>query len=67
MAVDEIISFHDYKISLVPPPPLPTGNHQLYCIWLYNSFSLSYRDVEKMMLYRGICVTYEAIRYWCRK
>jgi putative transposase len=20
-----------------------------------------------MMLYRGICVTYEAIRYWCRK
>ncbi len=38
-----------------------------YCIWLYNSFSLSYRDVEKMMLYRGIYVTYEAIRYWCRK
>jgi len=29
-----------------------------YCIWLYNCFSLSYR---------GICVTYEAIRYWCRK
>lgn len=38
-----------------------------YCIWLSNSFSLSYRDVEKMMLYRGIYVTYEAIRYWCRK
>ncbi len=38
-----------------------------YCIWLYNSFSLSYRDIEKIMLYRGICVTYEAIRYWCRK
>jgi len=38
-----------------------------YCIWLYNTFSLSYRDIEKMMLYRGICVTYEAIRYWCRK
>jgi len=38
-----------------------------YCIWLYNSFLLSYRDIEKMMLYRGIFVTYEAIRYWCRK
>jgi putative transposase len=38
-----------------------------YCVWLYNCFSLSYRDIEKMMLYRGICVTYEAIRYWCRK
>lgn len=38
-----------------------------YCIWLYNTFSLSYRDIEKMMLYRGVCVTYEAIRYWCRK
>jgi hypothetical protein len=38
-----------------------------YCIWLYNSFSLSYRDIEKMMLYRGIFVSYEAIRYWCRK
>jgi putative transposase len=38
-----------------------------YCIWLYNTFSLSYQDIEKMMLYSGTCVTYEAIRYWCRK
>jgi len=38
-----------------------------YCVWLYNSSSLSYRDIEKMMLYRGITVTYEAIRYWCGK
>lgn len=38
-----------------------------YCVWLYNSFSLSYRDIEKMMLYRGVGVTYEAIRYWCHK
>jgi len=34
-----------------------------YGVWLYNSFSLSYRDIEKMLLYRGIFVTYEAIRY----
>jgi putative transposase len=38
-----------------------------YCVWLYNTFPLSYRDIQKMMLYRGIEVTYEAIRYWCRK
>ncbi|MEL6494551.1 MAG: IS6 family transposase [Cyanobacteria bacterium J06623_7] len=35
-----------------------------HCVWLYNSFSLSLRDVEKMMLYRGIEVTYESIRAW---
>jgi putative transposase len=38
-----------------------------YCVWLYYTFSLSYRDIEKMMLYRGIEVTYESIREWCQK
>jgi putative transposase len=38
-----------------------------YCVWLYNAFPVSYRDVEKMMLYRGIFVTYESIREWCKK
>lgn len=38
-----------------------------YCIWLYYTFPLSYRDIEKMMLYRGIEVTYESIREWCQK
>jgi putative transposase len=38
-----------------------------YCVWLYYTFPLSYRDIEKMMLYRGIEVTYESIREWCRK
>jgi putative transposase len=33
-----------------------------HCVWLYNCFALSYRDIEKMMLDRGIEVTYEAIR-----
>jgi putative transposase len=35
-----------------------------HCVWLYNCFSLSFRDIEKMMLYRGIEVTYETIRDW---
>jgi len=38
-----------------------------YCVWLYYTFPLSYRDIEKMMLYRGIEVTYETIREWCEK
>jgi putative transposase len=38
-----------------------------HCVWLYNCFSLSFRDIEKMMLYRGIEVTYETIRDWNSK
>src|SRR5918997_1341895 len=38
-----------------------------YCVWLYYTLPLSYRDIEKMMLYRGIEVTYETIREWCQK
>jgi putative transposase len=38
-----------------------------HCIWLYFRFCLSYRDVEEMMAERGVRLTYEAVRYWCRK
>src|SRR5215216_6899802 len=37
-----------------------------HAIWLYFRFSLSYRDVEELMAARGIIVTYETIRQWCR-
>ena len=58
-------------------PPAPTT--QLYkrhrfpaeiishCVWLYFRFSLSYRDVEEMMLERGVLVSHKAVCYWCRK
>jgi putative transposase len=36
-------------------------------VWLYHRFTLSYRDVQEMMLARGVVVTYEAIRQWCLK
>jgi hypothetical protein len=36
-------------------------------VWLYLRFCLSYRDVEELLFARGIIVTYEAIRQWCRK
>ena len=37
------------------------------CVWLYFRFCLSYRDVEELMAERGISLTYEAVRSWCRK
>jgi len=36
-------------------------------VWLYFRCCLSYRDVEELLFARGIIVTYEAIRKWCRK
>ena len=38
-----------------------------HAVWLYFRFSLSYRDVEELMATRGIVVTYETTRQWCRK
>ena len=35
-------------------------------MWLYHRFSLSFRDVEDLLAERGITVTYETIRQWCR-
>ena len=36
-------------------------------VWLYYRFTLSYRDVEEILFARGITVSHEAIRQWCRK
>ncbi|WP_084147814.1 IS6 family transposase [Deinococcus frigens] len=38
-----------------------------YAVWLYHRFTLSYRDVEELLLERGVCVTRESIRTWCIK
>jgi putative transposase len=38
-----------------------------HCVWLYYRFPLSFREVEEMMLERGVVVAYETIRAWCRK
>ena len=38
-----------------------------HAIWLYYRFLLSYRDVEELLAERGIAVSYETIRRWCRK
>jgi putative transposase len=36
-------------------------------VWLYFRFNVSLREVEEMMLERGVTVSYETIRRWCRK
>ena len=36
-------------------------------VWLYSRFPLSLREVEELMLARGVAVTYETIRRWCAK
>ena len=38
-----------------------------HCVWLYHRFTLSFRDIEQLMLARGVIVTYETIRQWCLK
>jgi putative transposase len=38
-----------------------------HCVWLYYRFPLSFRDVEEMMLERGVTVSHETIRQWTGK
>jgi hypothetical protein len=37
-----------------------------HCVWLYHRFPLSFRDVEEMMLQRGVTVSHQTVRQWCR-
>ena len=36
-------------------------------IWLYFRFNLSFRDIEELMIERGVDVSYETIRRWVDK
>ncbi len=38
-----------------------------HAVWLYHVFSLSLRDVELILAERGVIVTHESIRLWCRR
>jgi putative transposase len=38
-----------------------------HCVWLYYRFPLSFREVEEMMLERGIVVSHETVRQWCAR
>ncbi len=47
---------HRYRVEVIS-----------HCVWLYFRFPLSLREVEELMLERGIVVSYETIRRWCAK
>ncbi|WP_329611950.1 IS6 family transposase [Streptomyces brevispora] len=38
-----------------------------HCVWLYFRFPLSFREVEELMLERGVTVSHGTIRRWCAK
>ncbi len=49
--------YHGYRF----PPEIIS-----HAVWLYHRFCLSFRDAEDLLAQRGIAVTYETIRQWCR-
>ncbi len=38
-----------------------------HCVWLYFRFPLSFREVEELMLQRGVIVSHETVRRRCLK
>ncbi|WP_406723564.1 IS6 family transposase [Streptomyces sp. GD-15H] len=38
-----------------------------HCVRLYVRFPLSFREVEELMLQRGVIVSHETVRRWCAK
>ncbi len=50
-----------YKRHRFPPEVIA------HTVWLYFRFALSYRDVEELLAERGVILTYETVRQWCRK
>ena len=49
--------YHGYRF-----PPLIIS----HAVWLYHRFCLSFRHAEDLLAQRGITVSYETIRQWCR-
>jgi len=50
--------YHGYRF----PPEIIS-----HAVWLYHRFCLSFRDVEELLVEKGIVVSYETIRQWCQK
>src|SRR5919202_806084 len=54
-------------------PPVSYARHQFppvliqYAVWLYLRFTLSYRDVEEILIERGIELSCETVRRWVLK
>ena len=52
---------NQYKRYRFPPEIIQ------YAVWVYYRFNLSHLDIEDLLAERGITVSYEAIRLWCKK
>jgi putative transposase len=50
-------SYHGYRF----PPEIIS-----HAVWLYHRSCLSFRGAEDLLAQRGVTVTYETIRQWCR-
>ncbi len=59
--MNEHIAARRYKRHRFPPASIG------HAVWLSFRFARSYRDVEELLAERGVIVTYETIRRWCRK
>ena len=51
------LSDHGYRF----PPEIIS-----HAVWLYHRFCLSFREADDLLAQRGVTVTYETIRQWCR-
>ena len=55
-----------------PAPTNPYKQHRFpgeiirHAVWRYFRFPLSHRAGEELLFVRGVIVSYEAIRKWCR-
>jgi len=59
--MNEQCAVPNYKGHRFPPEIIA------HAVWLYFRFALSYRDVEELLAERGVVLTYETVRQWCRK
>jgi len=59
--MNELMRVPSYKRHRFPPEIIS------HAVWLYFRFALRYRDVEELLAERGVLVTDETVRQWCRK
>jgi putative transposase len=55
-ATSSLYKGHRYPVEIIS-----------HCVWLYPRFPLSLREVQEMMMARGVLVTYEPVHQWSRK
>ncbi|MFE7394759.1 IS6 family transposase, partial [Streptomyces sp. NPDC057582] len=66
MIFAEVVSGRGLLVSSVSPS-YRGHRYPVEIVWLYHRFPLSFREVEELMLERGVVVSYETVRRWCLK